>query len=424
MDIIRNVGVRETIIHDGNKPTIPSETGKSLLVTNNINLLPTKPHRSSLPNIMLKDLELLLQASEVPSIKHLGASSNIKVHKEIVPCDVAADMVNKPKNVDKNRLGKNISGAGGSDDDEECAISGRLEIRVIQQNQEEFQRQKNSPNPDESIYFDAIANGAHIITSSETTPGQKDDNKNSRKLVNKIYSVPSGKTTPSTVAIAKDGSVDAKTSNIAPPQTDEIAFANLRKYFVVTSNGTTRVLPTITNESSNINPNSLNEPANDIDGGIVTAIATTTGITDSSINDDNAADTFVTAATTLAKLSNVMDNDGTGTINKNAICNANDSLSNDNQEFPVVSHSLCTNHSSIDQNKLSTTKPLSNQSGGTVSSNLSNQINKKETNNSSSRIPIFNPSVRMMKCASWAGSDLPLTPAEMNDLTPGINQNV
>lgn len=71
--------------------------------------------------------------------------------------------------------------------------------------------------------------------------------------------------------------------------------------------------------------------------------------------------------------------------------------------------------------------PINNQSDGAPTPN---QINdKKDTtnttstlnNSSHSKIPVLNPTARSMKCASWAGNDLPITPDvnDLNDLTPG-----
>lgn len=74
-----------------------------------------------------------------------------------------------------------------------------------------------------------------------------------------------------------------------------------------------------------------------------------------------------------------------------------------------------------------TVKPLTNQSDIGASTTV-NQINdKKDTtstlnNSSHSKIPVLNPTARSMKCASWAGNDLPITP-DMNDLTPGKINN-
>lgn len=71
-----------------------------------------------------------------------------------------------------------------------------------------------------------------------------------------------------------------------------------------------------------------------------------------------------------------------------------------------------------------TAKQLPNQSDGAPQHN---QINdKKDTTNSigtlnnsgHSKIPVLNPNTRSMKCASWAGNDLPIS-QDMNDLTPG-----
>lgn len=409
MDIIRNVGMRETV--GATKTTDP----RTLI--NNKTKTASNPqlHRNSLPNLVPKESRPIRPTAEATSTAKLIQPSSVKVYQDVVHHNRNAGVVetgSKKKEVNK---AASLCAADVDDDGEECAVSGRLEIRVIQQQQQ----QKNSPNPEESIYFDAVANANSNITSTENAPNGNDDQTVPKKTVDKNHCEFATKKAPNgTNATAMNSTIDGV------PQTDETALHNLRKYFLVTSNDTTtgRLAP-FSNDSNC--SKSLNIDNN---GGA---------------GDDNAPDTtFVSAVTTLPIHSHGIDDDGAGVATSNATCNANnDPLSNNdnNKENPVVSYSsLYPNHSALDQKKLTatalvTTKPpptpvvALNQSDGTCSSNASttttNQLNNRKDINGStscSKIPIFNPTnIRMMKCASWAGSDLPLTPAEMNNLTPG-----
>lgn len=244
MDIIRNVGIRESIPQGASKIT---DTDISSLA---MKLADSKLNRNSLPNIVIRETEPIQPATPPKSVIKSTGGLSAKVNMQ------SSDLISHTKNDD-------------GEDEEECAVSGRLEIRVIQQQeQQQHQKQqqqnhepiaKNSPNREESIYFDASANGQ--IGSG----GTEDGGKCVRKLA-------TNKTQTNTSNDTADG-------NCEPP-TDETAFFS-------TTNGRLH-------ESQKLS------------------------------NDDNAADTFVSAATTLAKNSNVMiDNN----MESNAIqlCNANDS---------------------------------------------------------------------------------------------------
>lgn len=253
MDIIRNVGIREPVPQGSSKIT---DTDINSLA---MKLADTKLNRNSLPNILFKesDSQRIANGNGTPSTAKTAISAKVCVQ---------SDTQLKPTD-------------GGGDDEEECAISGRLEIRVIQQNQEP---PKSSPNREESIYFDAEINGQNA-----------DDAKVSRKLVNKIY------TTHTT-----ERNTDTADAN-CELVTDETAFY---------SAATTARLQDDAQKSSDVarlnldnsNPNSA-EGDNRLAGNGTALIATTIGLTDiSSTNDDNAADSFVTAGNTLAKFSNVI----------------------------------------------------------------------------------------------------------------------
>lgn len=248
MDIIRNVGIREPVAQGSSKIT---DTDINSLA---MKLADSKLNRNSLPNILFREpkSQQMTNGNDAQKTNRLVASENVQ-----------------PESQAKN----------DDDDEEECAISGRLEIRVIQQNQDV----KNSPNREESIYFDAIANGQNA-----------DDAKVSRKLLNnKIFT---------THAVERN----AETADInCELATDETAF-----YSVATSGR----LADDAQKSSDVtrlnlsysNPNS-GDGDNRLTGNNVTALVATIALTDvSSINDDNGADSFVTAGNTVAKFSNVI----------------------------------------------------------------------------------------------------------------------
>lgn len=425
MDIIRNVGIREIV--GGAKATDPlaAINGKnSTNAASNPQL-----HRNSMPNLVRKESEKVRPAADAYSTTKLIQPSSVKVYQDVVHHNRnGAAAETGPKKKSTSKIG-NLCASDVDDNGEECAVSGRLEIRVVQQ------QQKSSPNREESVYFDAVANANSNMTSTDNAPDGNDEQTVPRKSVNRSQSERTPRLTSSEMnATAIESGVDA--------ETDDAASHSRRKYVIVASNDRlsllvksndmlTRVAPTGSNESNY----SKSVNIENIGGG--------GGGGGGDAGDDNAPDTtFVSAATTLPKFSPGIDDDDVGIAVSSAICNANnDSLSNNdnNKENPVISYSsLYPNQSSLEQMNLTamalvTTKPpptpvaAPNQSDGTCSSNVSltstNQMNNKKDINSStscSKIPIFNPTnVRMLKCASWAGSDLPLTPAEMNNLTPG-----
>lgn len=263
MDIIRNVGIREPVAQGSSKITDTDINSMAMKLTD------SKLNRSSLPNIQFKesDSQRIANGNGTPSTAKTAISTTTKLNAQ-------PDLQQKP----------NDGSIGiGADDDEECAISGRLEIRVIQQNQEP----KYSPNREESIYFDAEINGQN---ADDTTA------KVSRKLVNKIYTTAHG--------------TDRNTDNTADANfelaTDETAFY---------SAATTGRLHELTSDVARLQLDNSNPNSGDADIRLTTGnngtglIANTIGLTDiSSTNDDNAADSFVTAANTLAKFSNVIGN--------------------------------------------------------------------------------------------------------------------
>lgn len=266
MDIIRNVGIREPVPQGSSKIT---DTDINSLA---MKLADTKLNRNSLPNILFKepDSQRIANGNGTPSTAKTAISTKMSVQTEK---NVQSEL--KPN--DDGGTGGDVDGDG--DDEEECAISGRLEIRVIQQNQEP----KISPNREESIYFDAEINGQNA-----------DDAKVSRKLVNKIYTTHATERNTETV----DANCELAT--------DETAFYSAATTAARLQDDAQKSSDVARLNLDNSNPNS-GDGDNRLAGNGLGLIATTIGITEiSSTNDDNAADSFVTAGNTLAKLSNVI----------------------------------------------------------------------------------------------------------------------
>lgn len=302
MDIIRNVGIREPVCAQGSSKITDTDINSLAM-----KLADSKLNRNSLPNILFKDTAITSRtqrmsngsSSTVPKARSTKANA-VHVETNAVPHDGAA--------------GNNANDDDHENDDDdddggevECAVSGRLEIRVIQQSQEP--PQKNSPIRDESIYFDAVANGQQNAV---------DDAKVSRKLANKMY-------TGHATIDHEVGALTAATMALTPPTTttttmqtadcgnceqitDETAF------YSVQTTGQKSADVTRLNFSNNSNPNSdvggggggeTNRAAGSNGTGL---IANNFGITDnnSSMNDDNVADSFIIAGNALAKSSNVI----------------------------------------------------------------------------------------------------------------------
>lgn len=270
MDIIRNVGIREPVPREESSKTNDNDNDINSLA---MKLADIKLNRNSLPNILFKDTDSqrIANGNGTPSTVKTAISTKMCVQPD-------ANVQSQLKSNDNGGGAGSGNGSVGGDDEEECAISGRLEIRVIQQNQEP----KASPNREESIYFDAEINGQNA-----------DEPKVSRKLVNKIYTTN-----------ATERNTDTVDAN-CELATDETAF-----YSAIT---TARFHDDAQKSSEvprlnldNSNPNS-GDGDNRLATGNGTALIATTALTDiSSINDDNAADSLVTAGNTLAKLSNVI----------------------------------------------------------------------------------------------------------------------
>lgn len=149
MDINRNVGVRDTC-NDDNGPSSIQPFAKLF-------------HYKSLPNIAFGEYECMSpKIRQTETTFYYRASSSEPNNNYITnPCIV----------MDKND--ENVEAPASSDPpEEEHAISGRLEIRVM--SKEKIMKEP-SPNPEESIYFDAVvtANGPSVEAVAEDDQQQQ-----------------------------------------------------------------------------------------------------------------------------------------------------------------------------------------------------------------------------------------------------------
>lgn len=363
MDIVRNVSVREVYGADlkhvdaSNKP------------------FETRMHRHSLPNIYFKGLNLASTQSEQQETKKsipliISATSNNISQKKTQQC------ANKMTN--QQQMSEPL--------EDEYAINGRLEIRVVPQEQ--------SPNPDESIYFDAIAatNTSLNIHNNINNPTHNPERRT--QLVKGISSSDDIKDT----LYLRD---PASTMTIATKSESAICAVVMNQIIDSDSSSNIQKLP---NNSS---------------------------LMHSVISPQNAQ--------SLASIKS-HDNEyfGTTTVDaniENMECDivTNSDIKKDNPEnmCSFISHQFPPNHipfniaeSNIkniagDDSSPNPAISLISQSNSVEQSIIS--VSKKECGVpiSNSKIPILNPNVRILKCASWAGGDNLLQP-DLQELTPGM----
>lgn len=170
LDIMRNIAHRET----------NSESQRS-------------SHRNSLPNIMHKYstqtedtlTKVIPQPPPFPPIQ----TSESKIDK----CDIINN--DSTNNIhDDDHLVEDVKEIEGDKKMfEECAISGRLEIRVVSQCDNKTSltnrtplKNNQSPNPDDSVYFDAVANdgilAGNVINHNIVNINQIDANNTDMQL--------------------------------------------------------------------------------------------------------------------------------------------------------------------------------------------------------------------------------------------------
>lgn len=349
MDIVRNVGIREPIQHGASKITDTDCNTLAMKMTD------TKLLRRSLPNLAMKPLE------------REAHKSNDKSDGRVAESPTAQQKAN-----------------ADADDEEECAISGRLEIRVIQHSTGEH---KSSPNREESEYFDAVGVGGGA--------GGGDDTKVSRRLASKAYGA--------------DRSAPADSNDNG----DETAFNSTT---TARDDILTSVQKTVHLRRSDSNPASS-------DAHIRYLSITENVDKSANVMDDNGGP--------ARQLSNASDASATAAKKKGgaaaSLARHPPAMGADGAA-PQSSATTAINKPTADQPDALPTSPTESQSNSNP--NLSpNQANdRKDTNNSistinnsshnNSKIPVLNPNARTAKCASWAGNELPLT-TNLNELTPG-----
>lgn len=152
MDIIRNISVRESCVINN----VPVGL---------INQQPdVRQHRYSLPNINFHH-ELTGTTATAAATGTVDVSNSTQQQHQSPPpppslqqqtdVDLYGDLI--PNQSTNSLYDRQMSMLRNMEN--ECAISGRLEIRVVPQEQ--------SPNPEESIYFDAITNGTMVNIRSD-----------------------------------------------------------------------------------------------------------------------------------------------------------------------------------------------------------------------------------------------------------------
>lgn len=141
MDINRNVGVRD-ICNDDNGPS-PCQPFAKLF------------QYRSLPNIAFAEYELKMSPKirETETTFYYRASSEPNNNYISNPCILT----------DEKRSDEAANDQQNADEEEQHAISGRLEIRVLSKDKIS---KEASPNPEESIYFDAVVTNGPQVTAT------------------------------------------------------------------------------------------------------------------------------------------------------------------------------------------------------------------------------------------------------------------
>lgn len=356
MDIIRNVGVRETC----------GDT--SVKSAENLH------HRYSLPNITFKETE------------------HIKSNRQAL-VDSKASIISHQANANQSsQLSKTFGRqyTVSEPQEDECAVSGRLEIRVLPQEQ--------SPNPEESIYFDAMTNGGGAVVNirSDIIETKSSKSKNTSAPV-----VPSRDTVDKKPSIFRTAS-----------QTDSQMFNRSQSDVVVKP--LIKAKPTVDQINSKIQEIELSRSL--------------------ALNDVNKANpNEPVIEKQLSNIDPMNKKTHIDTTNKREfpLIYTDDDVPS--TEFPrQMPLAMTTDCSVSSQGPVAGISPdcfgvaagqrmtmSHSQSSSCGAANVDGSLNKKERDgSSSSRIPILNPNLRISKCASWAGGECPHSP-EIQDLTPG-----
>lgn len=154
MDVNRNVGVRD-ICNDDNGPSPIQPFAKLFLY-------------KSLPNIAFGEYEMMS-----PKIRNTDTTFYYRANSS----EPNNNYISNPCIImDKNGDNGEAPPSPTEQQEEEHAISGRLEIRVL--SKEQMANKEPSPNPEESIYFDAVVTANGPGNDDEAKPKNEEKKEN------------------------------------------------------------------------------------------------------------------------------------------------------------------------------------------------------------------------------------------------------
>ncbi len=374
MDIIRNVGVRETC----------GDT--SIKSAENLH------HRFSLPNINFKETE------------------HIKCNRQGLVDSKPPIINNHQANANQSQLLSKTFGRQNTmsePQEDECAVSGRLEIRVLPQEQ--------SPNPDESIYFDAMTNGGGAVVNIRSDIIETKSSKSSKDHHQSVV--------PPPIVPNRDPIEKVRPSIFRTQSQNESQMLLNRSQSETVVKPLIKAKPTV---------DQINSKIQEIELSRSLALSETNKVNVSEPMNEKVQSSNIE----LQNKKTHIDTTTTTTTNKRdfpLIYTVDDVPSN---EFPPkqMPHAMTTDCSVSSQGPVAGITSIGecfgvaggqrmtmshSQSSSCGAANVDGSLNKKDRDgSSSSRIPIFNPNLRISKCASWAGGECPHSP-EIQDLTPG-----
>lgn len=153
MDINRNVGVRD-ICNDDNGPSAIQPFAKLF-------------QYKSLPNVAFGEYEVMS-----PKIRHTETTFYYRANSS----EPNNNYISNPCIIMEKTMDNGEGPPSPSEaQEEEHAISGRLEIRVL--SKEQMATKEPSPNPEESIYFDAVVTANGPVTTADDELKAKSEEK-------------------------------------------------------------------------------------------------------------------------------------------------------------------------------------------------------------------------------------------------------
>lgn len=373
MDIIRNVGVREQYNNDASLHNIKSHSSSlpNLTFTSVNSVMYQNPIKKQLEEPVVVALQ---PQPQQPPVNVVGT-----VYEQKIIATTATSNHLKPK-IDGHGHGIEDNNDNNDDeinDGEECAISGKLEIRVISQ-----QEQQNSPNPDESIYFDAITNGSGAAVGNkqqQLIKQQQQHLKNGHH--DSITTTINNKTQPIINDMIKSKGAISKvvTNNLSSLNDVDIINDSLDKKNDLNQSKDNKLI---------IDKNLIKEEKND--GQQMTFIKSQSQFPVIQKKDINQTEKLFPPTTTTTTIPNKFNGDTTAAQKNNTNTNSKTDITNSPISAPPLNDVI----------------------------NFRKDMTSSAVNNSNSKIPVFNQNLRISKCASWAGVDSSHN-LEISDLTPG-----